>query len=137
MRKVIFVGRLAIQWNFEREKLFADSKETERRRMMSTGTLEHEMNAEIEQLAREWHADAMGLPSGSWHKSSAAPPAAHAAPSEVVRGHPPPFPAKPSRLSAAPKSRLHDGEAWMARRKVAVEGQAQNQANARPKVSCT
>ena len=89
------------------------------------------MNAEIEQLAREWHADAMGLPSGSWHKNSAAPPAP-----EVVRGHPPPFPAKPSRLSAAPKSRLHDGEAWMARRKVAVEGQAPNQGpNARPKVS--
>ena len=32
-------------------------------------------------------------------------------------------PPKPSRLSAAPKPRLHDGEAWMAKRKVASEGQ--------------
>lgn len=31
-------------------------------------------------------------------------------------------PPKPSRLSAAPKPRLHDGEAWMAKRKVASEG---------------
>lgn len=31
-------------------------------------------------------------------------------------------PPKPSRLSAAPKPKLHDGEAWMAKRKVASEG---------------
>ena len=88
-------------------------------------------------MAREWHADAMGLSPGAGWKAtpplpSPPPPppppaAAAAAPGAPTPSPPPPPPssasasAKPSRLSAAPKSRLHDGEAWMAKRKVAVE----------------
>lgn len=117
----------------------------------SNDGIEFEMNAEIDQLAREWRNDAV-LGSG-WrapsklqafqqveHEPKQAKPAPVQQPlqldvetsprrqgallspsspkaSQVSQVSPP----KPSRLSAAPKPRLHDGEAWMAKRKVASE----------------
>lgn len=156
--------------------------------------IEYEMTAEIEQLALEWQADAMGhsAVSAGWKppgmKQSYVPvPSPSPQPQEELQRGPPPTrgicvtgkcwrffhgvlncnlitdvgplhvavsssspevavksrplssspqqqqqakeappslhsPAKPSRLSSAPKPRLHDGEAWMAKRKVATEG---------------
>lgn len=101
------------------------------------------MTAEIDQLAREWRNDAVLGP--GWRASAKIQPfppveepkqtrpgvqqplqvevnsprveqASTASPKQA------PSPPKPSRLSAAPKPRLHDGEAWMAKRKVASEG---------------
>lgn len=98
---------------------------------------EFEMTAEIDQLAREWRNDAVLGP--GWRTSKTQPAPDEQKPLHVQVNSPrheaPPrspaspkqapaslaSPPKPSRLSAAPKPRLHDGEAWMAKRKVASE----------------
>ena len=102
------------------------------------------VDAEIDQLAREWQADSMRsgwkqqqqlhqlqlTPHDHDHhdddQHSPMPPEQDSIDSitpETMAPVTPPLapPAKPSRLSAAPRSKLHDGEAWMAKRKVAVE----------------
>ena len=115
------------------------------------GSADFEMTAEIDQLAREWQAttNASGRKQEPSKFNSAFHPVdsvvvdstqhqVAATPAELVRsasnketGYSPPSagylpPASPSKnrstLSAAPKPRLHDGESWMAKRKLAVEG---------------
>ena len=131
----------------EKERLRAAASSHNR----SQDGAEYEMTAEIDQLAREWQADTMlgpGWRSSAKFQSTASteePPKQqqlHVEVSPEVRTYPGSFmsppssrdnkpvqqqqqqlsPPKPSRLSAAPKPRLHDGEAWMAKRKVASEG---------------
>ena len=113
------------------------------------GSADFELTAEIDQLAREWQATTNASsrkqdPVSSQFNSASVHPSIQqqvtAVPAELVRsassketGYPAPPsaagylpPASPSKsrstLSAAPKSRLHDGESWMAKRKAAVEG---------------